>query len=288
MHVVISGGTGFLGRPLVQRLIAAGHRLTVISRSAAKVQEVFAGKAESAAMETPPAQFDAAISLAGESVSKRWNTRTKREIRDSRVNTTRALREAAERAGAHTLISASGSGFYGHTGGREVDESAPSGGDFLAKVCREWEGAAQSTKLRVAVLRIGIVFGPGSPALAVMARPFRMFVGGVVAGGRQYVPWVHVGDVLAMFQWALEDNNIRGPLNASTPEPITNRDLSKSLARALHRPCWVPVPAFAVRLMLGEMAQLALDSQRIVPRRAQELGFKFKHTDLDAAARDSF
>jgi uncharacterized protein (TIGR01777 family) len=287
MHVLVGGGTGYIGVPLVNALLAAGHSVTVVSRSASKVGEVFRGNAAAATLESLPAQFDVAVSLSGENVSRRWNRRVKREILESRVNATRAIRQAAENAGARALVAASAVGFYGDTGAAQATEDSPPGKGFLADVCVQWESAAQSSKLRVAVVRVGFVIGPESKAIQVMAPPFRMFVGGPLAGGRQYVPWVHQADVVAMFRWAVENEAVSGPVNAIAPAPATNRDISNALARALHRPSWFPVPGFAVKLLFGEMGGLALESQHVTPARALALGFKFTHTDLDRAMRDS-
>lgn len=287
MHVLVGGGTGYIGVPLVNALLAAGHAVTVVSRSASKVGEVFRGKAAAATPESLPGQFDVAVSLAGENVSRRWNTRVKQEILESRVNATRAIRQAAENVGARALVAASAVGFYGDTGAAQATEDSPPGKGFLADVCVQWEAAAQSNKLRVAVVRVGFVIGPRSKAIQMMAPPFRMFIGGPLAGGRQYVPWVHQADVVAMFRWAIENGAVSGPVNAIAPASATNRDISRSLARALHRPSWFPVPGFAVKLLFGEMGGLALESQHVAPARALALGFKFTHTDLDQAMRDS-
>jgi len=288
MHVVISGGTGFVGRVLVARLLAASHQVTVVSRSADKVRATFEGKVAAAGMGNLPSRFDAAISLAGETVARRWTARRKREIRDSRVNSTAALRKAAESAGTHTLLSASAVGFYGDTGDQQRDETSPPGTGFLAETCIEWEAAAQSTALRVVNVRVGFVVGRNGPGINKMALPFKLFGGGPVAGGRQYMSWIHVDDVAGVFQWALESAAVRGPVNAMAPEPVTNREFSKSLARALHRPCWIPVPAFMLKLMFGEMSRVILESQRVVPRRTLELGYKFEQPGLDAALRSCF
>lgn len=283
MHVVISGGTGFVGRNLVPKILAAGHQVTVISRSPKSVGELFAGKAVGASFDTLPAKFDAAINLAGESVARRWTTRRKREIRDSRVNATTALRKAAETAGAHTFVSASAVGFYGDTGDQQRDESSPPGTGFLPEVCVQWEAAAQSKTMRVVNVRTGFAIGKGGAGINKMALPFKLFVGGAVAGGRQYMPWVHVDDVAGIFHWALQNGHVTGAVNAMAPTPVTNREFSKALARTLHRPCWAPVPAFMLKLLFGEMSRVILESQRVVPTRTLELGYKFARADLDAA-----
>lgn len=288
MHVVISGGTGFVGRTLVPMLLHAGHQVSVISRNPQKVQTLFAGKAAGAAMQSLPAKFDAAINLAGETVALRWTARRKREIRDSRIKMTSALRAAAEAAGAHTFVSASAVGFYGETGTTARDETSPPGQGFLADTCVEWEAAAQSKSMRVAIVRIGFVIGKDGPGINKMALPFKLFGGGPVAGGAQFMAWVHVDDVAGVFQWALENPAVNGVVNAMSPTPATNREFSKALARALRRPCWFPVPAFLLKLLFGEMSRVILESQRVEPRRTLELGYKFQRPDLDAALASCF
>lgn len=287
MHVVVGGGTGFIGKVVVRALLAQGRQVTVVSRSAGRVRELFSGKAEAASMDSLPGKFDAAVNLAGEPVAQRWSARAMREIRDSRVNSTAALRKAAEESGASTFVAGSAVGFYGDTGNTEATEESAPGKGFLSETCIEWEAAGQSSTLRVPVVRVGFTVGPGAPGVRLMARPFRMFVGGAIAGGGAYMPWVHVADVCAMILWALDTPGVSGPLNAVAPAQATNLELSRALARALHRPCWAPVPAFAIRLLFGRMGEVVLASQRVAPRRAQELGFKFQHTDLAAAMRDS-
>lgn len=288
MHVVISGGTGFVGRTLVPRLIMSGHQVSVISRDAEKVRRMFEGKAVGVTVQTLPGRFDAAINLAGETVALRWTAKRKREIRDSRVNMTSALRAAAEAAGAHTFVSASAVGFYGDTGATARDETSPPGQGFLAETSVAWEAAAQSKSMRVAIVRIGFVIGKGGPGINKMALPFKLFGGGPVAGGGQFMAWVHVDDVAGVFQWALENPAVSGVVNAMSPTPATNREFSKALARALRRPCWFPVPAFLLKLLFGEMSRVILESQRVEPHRTLELGYKFQRPDLDAALASCF
>lgn len=288
MHVVISGGTGFVGRVLVPRLLDAGHQVSVVTRSPDKVRALYDGRAGGVTLDALPGRFDAAINLAGETVALRWTARRKREIRDSRVNVTAALRIASEAAGAHSLVSASAVGFYGDTGDNPRDETSGPGTGFLADTCMEWEAAAQSTKLRVTLVRLGFVIGRGGPGINKMALPFKLFVGGPVAGGRQFIAWVHVDDVAGIFQWALENQQVSGVVNAMAPVPVTNREFSKALARALRRPCWAPVPGFMVRLLFGEMSRVILESQRALPTRTLALGYTFQRPDLLPALNDCF
>lgn len=288
MHVVISGGTGFVGRTLVPLLVNAGHQVSVISRNPQRVQSLLGGRVAGVTMQSLPAKFDAAINLAGETVARRWTSRRKREIRDSRLLTTSALRRTAEAAGAHTFVSASAVGFYGDTGDTERDESSAPGTGFLADTCVEWEAAAQSPTMRVAIVRIGFVIGKGGPGVNKMALPFRLFGGGPVAGGRQFMAWVHVDDVAGVFRWALETPSIRGVVNATAPLPVTNREFSKALAKALHRPCWFPVPGVLLKLLFGQMSRVILESQRVVPRRTLELGYRFQRPELADALASCF
>lgn len=287
MHIVIGGGTGYVGRSLVPLCLKAGHQVTVVSRSAEKVRAMFGDTVAAATTAQLPARFDVSISLAGESVARRWNAATKREILQSRVQATTELRRASEAAGASAFVSASAIGFYGDRGDSEVDESSTPGTGFLADVCRQWEAAAQGGNLRTVIVRVGFVIGPGAAAIRKMSLPFRLFIGGALAGGRQFVPWIHVLDLARMFLWAAEAPQVNGVVNGTNPQPATNKEISRSLARALHRPCWAPVPGFAVKLLFGEMGSIALESQRVLPRRTMQLGFAFEWRDLDAAMIDA-
>jgi uncharacterized protein (TIGR01777 family) len=286
MHVVISGATGLVGRALVPQLVAAGHRVSLVSRDTARARALFGTTADACSLDNLPSQFDAVVNLAGESVARRWTARRMREIRDSRVRVTARLRQAAENAGAQTLVSASAVGFYGDTGDREHDERSGPGTGFLAETSVAWESAAASNRLRVAIVRIGIVLGRNAPALARMTLPFRLFVGGPLAGGRQWMSWVHLDDVTGILRWALESPHVSGPVNATAPGPVTNAEFSRALARQLRRPCWAPVPGFVLRLVLGKMAQMILQGQRAVPNRTRELGYTFRWPELVPALAD--
>jgi uncharacterized protein len=231
---------------------------------------------------------DAIVHLAGENVAQRWNDRAKRAIRESRVTGTRNLLagvSASEpRPGA--LVSASAIGYYGARGEEPLDEDAAPGADFLAQVCVAWEAEAAKARdlgLRVACLRTGVVLNRDDGALARMLGPFRLGVGGPVAGGRQFVSWIHRDDVVGMYLAALEDERWSGPLNATAPDPVSNRELSRSLGHVLHRPAVVPVPAAALRLLYGEMAEIVTGGARVMPARPLVLGYEFVQPRLEQA-----
>jgi uncharacterized protein (TIGR01777 family) len=235
---------------------------------------------------------DAVVNLAGESVAQRWSADARRRIRDSRVagthNLVAGLRAAEPRP--RVLVSASGVGYYGGRGDERLDESTPPGDDFLARVCVEWEAAAgQAEELgaRVVAVRTGVALARSGGALARMLPFFRAGVGGPVAGGRQYVPWIHLDDLVGIYVAALDDARWSGPANACAPEPVTNRELSRALGRALRRPAFAPVPGLAVRALYGRMAQIVTEGQRAVPAKAQQLGYAFRHPELEAALRSA-
>lgn len=294
MRVALTGATGLIGSRLVARLRERGDEVTILARSPGRAAEKLGVSAtEWDAMAGPApvealAGRDAVVHLAGEPVAQRWTDQAKRAIRESRVTGTRnlvaGLREARPRPPA--LVSSSAVGIYGPHGDEPVDESTPPGGDFLARVCVEWEREAQAATelgLRVALMRTGVVLDRSGGALKTMLPPFRLGVGGPVAGGRHYMPWIHVDDVVGMYLAALSDERWAGPFNLTAPDPVTNREFSRALGRALGRPAIAPVPALALKLLYGEMSEIVVRGQRAVPRRAQELGYGFRHPRLDEA-----
>ena len=235
---------------------------------------------------------DAVVHLAGESVAQRWTDASRRAIRESREIGTRNLVAGIGAADPRprTLVSASAVGYYGPRGDEPIAEDTAPGDDFLAQVCAAWEReAARAAEhgLRVANMRTGVTLDQDGGALSKMLPFFRLGIGGPVAGGRQYMPWIHADDVVGLYLAALDDASWEGPINATAPEPATNRDFSRALGRALHRPAFAPVPGLAVRLLYGDMAEIVTTGQRAVPARALELGFAFRHTDLDAALREA-
>ncbi len=294
MHVVIAGGTGFLGTPLADALRAAGHHVQILSRRAgagtlAWIPDGTAGP-WAAALE----QADAVINLAGESIAGgRWTAARKARIRDSRMRATRSLVTAIEGAQRRpaVLISASGVDYYGPHGDELLTERTPPGDGFLATVCRDWETEAlrAAPATRVVLLRTGIALARDGGALPQMALPFRLFAGGPVGSGRQYYPWIHRDDWVRMVAWALQTPPVSGPLNVTAPNPVPNREFARTLGRVLGRPSIVPAPAFALRLALGEMADaLLLTGKRVIPAQAQALGFRFEYAELGRALREIY
>ena len=301
MRVIVSGGTGFIGSVLCRALVTGGHQPVVLSRDPARAQQGLGNGIEAARWEPGRSGdwqkivdgADAVVNLAGESIAaRRWTAQQKARIRGSRVEGTRALVEAIRSAERRpkVLINASATGYYGPRGDEAVAESDPPGNDFLARVCQEWEQAAREAEplgVRVALVRTGVVLGEGGGALAKMLPPFRFFAGGPFGSGRQGFPWVHLDDVVEIYRWALEQDGVSGPLNATGPEPLSNREFCQRLGKVLGRPCWAPVPGFALKLMLGEMAEpLLLQGQKVLPVRTEQLGYQFRFRTAEAALRD--
>ncbi len=297
MRVIVTGGTGFIGPKLCARLVAKGHDVIALTRDASRSRDDVHPKvrvvswADGAAWEGFVDGAGALVNLAGESIAQRWTPSAKARIAKSRLDAAAKLRAAAEKAAQKpsVLVNASAVGYYGPAGDEVLDESAPAGQDFLARTCVDWEAAARSLEplgVRVAMLRTGVVLGAGGGALAKMLPPFRAFVGGPLGSGTQWMSWIHESDLVELFLWAIENPAVAGPVNATAPSPVTMRDFATALGKALHRPSFMPAPAAAIRLALGEMATVVLDGQRVVPKKALALGFTFRFTDVLAALRD--
>jgi uncharacterized protein len=299
VKVTVTGATGAIGRALVAELIARGDEVTALSRSADRVRDVLghgvrASEWANPKDQPPPADAlagqDGVVHLLGEPVAQRWSETARREIRDSRVLSTRqlvaGLRAAEPRP--RMLVSQSASGFYGPHGEEEVDESGQAADDFLARVVVDWEAearAAEELGLRVVTTRTGVVLSDQGGALEKMLPPFKLGVGGPVAGGRQYVPWVHLDDVVGAMIFCLDNPAASGPVNVAAPRPVTNRELSKALGRVLRRPAFAPVPGLAVRLLYGEMAEIVTTGVRMLPSRLEGLGYEFRRPELEDALR---
>jgi uncharacterized protein (TIGR01777 family) len=273
MRVTITGGTGLIGSKLAQRLRERGDDVTILSLRRDDPAPAVSGR-------------DAVVHLAGENLAQRWSEDAKRRIVDSRVDGTRRLVEALAGSGVQTLVSASAVGYYGAHDDELVTEQTPPGGDFPAQVCVAWEreaNAATTHGVRVVTVRTGIVLDASGGALAKMLPPFKLGAGGPVAGGRQYMPWIHIDDVVGIYVKALDDPTLSGPINATAPTPVTNATFSKALGRALHRPALAPLPGFAIKALYGEMAVIVTTGQRAVPRVAEAHGYRFAYPDLDEA-----
>jgi uncharacterized protein len=296
-RVTVTGATGLLGPQLIAALTARGAQVTVLSRdpdrARSKLGEVTAFAWDPMG-EAAPAEAligrDAVVHLAGAPVAQRWSAEAKEEIRTSRVTGTRnllaGLAAMNEPERPRTLVSSSAIGYYGPHGEEPLDEDAPAGQDFLAHVCVEWEAEAARASdlgLRVVQVRTGIVLDAAGGALQKMLTPFRLGVGGPVAGGRQYMSWIHADDVVGMMLTAIEDERWSGPINATAPEPVTNAAFSRALGRVLHRPALLPVPGLALRALYGEMAEIVTTGARAVPAKALVLGYEFRHAQLEPA-----
>jgi uncharacterized protein (TIGR01777 family) len=299
MNVTLTGATGLIGTKLVRALRDHGDSVTVLSRSPEKAQALLGVEAISWDPLAGPAPVealrgrDAVIHLAGEPVAQRWNDDVKHKILESREVGTRNLvagLRAAGEAGPKVLVSSSAVGYYGKHGDEPVPESSPAGSDFLAGVCVAWEreaDAASELGVRVVKIRTGVVLDAGGGALKTMLPPFKLGVGGPVAGGDQYLPWIHVDDLVALYLHAVTDASWSGAYNGAAPGPVTNKAFGKALGRALHRPAIAPVPAFAIKLLYGDMAEIVTEGQRAIPERPLADGFTFAHADLDAALADA-
>lgn len=303
VRVTVTGATGTIGSSLVAALLERGDEVTVLSRDAARAGQAFGGRVTAVDWKDPksePAPTSAlagrngVVHLLGAPVSQRWSADAKREIRESRVLGTRNLVSALDALAPDdrpgVLVSQSGSGVYGPRGDEVVDESAPAADDFLARVCLDWEGEARRAEelgMRVAITRTGVVLSETGGALEKMLPPFKLGVGGPVAGGRQYVPWIHADDVTGGLLFCLDTAGVSGPVNLTAPQPVTNRELSKALGHVLKRPSIAPVPGFAVTALYGEMARIVTTGVRAVPARLLELGYSFRQPELEPALRSA-
>ena len=301
MLVVITGGSGLIGGALARELGSAGHEVTILSRDPGKLKALPAGvRAEPwdgktaagwSALLDRQGGDTAIVHLAGESIaSGRWTEERKRRIRDSRVESGKAILQAIRAAAVkpRVLLQGSAVGYYGPRGDEVVREDAAPGNDFLAEVCKAWEAStaeAEALGVRRAILRTGVVLAREGGALPKMALPFKMMAGGPLGGGRQWFPWIHLADEVGAIRFLVEREDAKGPFNLTAPNPVTNRDLTRLLARVLHRPGLLPAPGFALRLALGEMADMLLNGQRVAPSRLLELGYTFRFPDAEPALR---
>lgn len=308
MRVFVTGASGFVGRRLIRELLRRGDSVVALTRRA---RNLAGGSAEGGAsdrltvVEGDPckpgpwqqaiAGCDAVVALAGEPVmGGRWTTDFKRRLYDSRIESVRRVVEAitalpmAEGQCPRVLVSASAVGYYGSRGAQELTETSGPGSDFLANLCVDWEAAAESAKphgTRVVCLRIGVVLGEGGGALEKMLPAFRLFMGGPLGSGDQYWAWVHLEDVIGLILYSLSHAEAQGPINAVAPSPCTVREIAQQLGATLHRPSLFAVPELALKVMLGERSEVLLGSQRVVPQRARELGYRFRYGDLPSALR---
>jgi uncharacterized protein len=313
MRVTVTGATGLIGPRVVAALRARGDEVTVLSRDPERalsrlehsrrppaplggapvtLQALRWNPSHEPAPSSALAGRNAVVHLAGENVAQRWTASAKQAIRESRVKGTRHLVQGlapladSERPGV--LVSASAIGYYGAHDDEPIDEEAPAGADFLARTCSVWEAEAVATEqfgVRVVRVRTGVVLDRNGGALGKMLPPFKLCVGGPVAGGRQYISWIHPDDLVGIVLAAIDGEQWRGPINATAPEPQRNRDFSKALGRALHRPSLLPVPGAALSLLYGEMSEIVTSGARVLPARALMLGYEFRYPQLEPALR---
>lgn len=296
MNYLITGASGFIGKRLIRLLLAAGNTVNYSARKRAAEIDTQAAYHCWDVNSAPPLEcmgrLDAIIHLAGEPVAQRWSPEVKRRIHDSRVLGTRYLVDgiAKLKYRPKILVSASAIGYYGATGNRAVTEQdGPAKNDFLAEVCLSWEHEAQRARdfgVRVVTPRISVVLGRDGGALPKMLTPFRLGLGGTLGSGSQWMSWIHLDDITSMLRWAAENDSVTGAINAASPNPVTNAEFTRTLASVLHRPALLRVPKMALRLAMGEVADHATASMRVLPAVAQELGFPFRYPDLRDALQN--
>lgn len=300
MKIFITGGTGFVGTILTQKLVMQAHEVTVLTRSTKNKDQVLPKGASflegdptrAGSWQEKVAGHKAIINLAGYSIFKRWNYKTKKAIRDSRVLTTQNLVDAlSDSKGKDTvLLSTSAVGYYGFCGDEDLDEGSPGGNDFLASITREWEAAALEAErhgIRVLLCRFGIVLGSRGGALNQMVPLFKKGLGSPLGGGKQWFSWIHEQDLVNVYLFLLEQKNISGPINCTAPQPVRNREFTKTLGKALGRPTFMPaVPGFVIKLKMGEFGSVLLNGQKVLPKRLLDMGFSFQFSNIDEALED--
>jgi hypothetical protein len=293
MNIFITGGTGFVGKGLTQRLIDSGHRVTLLTRSLRKIgshpPEVSLVEGDSTRKgdwQKSVSEHEAVINLAGASIFSRWTPEMKRILRESRILTTRNLVEAFEGSGVRTFFSTSAIGYYGFHEDEELTESSPPGSDFLAQLAVDWEKEALKAEIsgvRVVLTRFGIVLGEEGGALGQMVPMFQKYLGGPLGSGRQWFSWIHRKDLTQAFLFLLSKHGISGPVNFTAPNPVRNRDLAAALGRVLNRPARLPAPGFMLRLVLGEFGSILLEGQKVIPGKLLQGGFQFRYPKIEEA-----
>ena len=300
MRVFVTGGTGLIGVRLVRALRNRGDEVVLLSRHADAWQQVgpdvrviVGDPTQSGDWQATASECDAIVNLAGANIfGRRWNAEYKRELRDSRLRSTAnavaAITKSPIRADGSpkVLANASAIGWYGPHGDETLDESAGPGSDFMAQLCRDWEAAAREAEpagVRVAMVRTGIVLDARGGALKQLLTPFKLGAGGPVGSGKQYMSWIHYADIVGIYLLALDHAEARGPINGTAPEPVTNKEFAKALGKALGRPAFMPTPGFALRLVLGEVAEVITTGQRVAPAKALALGYEFQYPEIDGA-----
>jgi len=296
IRVIITGGTGLIGSKLVPELVDQGYQVLVLARNPDKARERFDPKVEVNKWDPLDKELDSevlegchgVVNLAGETINSRWTAARKERILNSRIQTTAGLVKAMEKVKdkPEVFINASAVGYYGPNNDERLSENTPAGKDFLATVCKKWEEEAlkaETLGIRVVALRFGVVLASDGGALQQMLMPYRFFAGGPVGSGRQWLSWIHIDDLIKVIKYSLNNNTLEGPVNTVAPQPVTSKDFSRILGEVLHRPSWFPVPGAMMRLAFGEMADMLLYGQRVIPEKLLRSGFEFQYSDLRQA-----
>jgi len=296
MKIIITGGLGFIGTKLSIRLLESGHQVTIVDHSPKprpytpqEARYVSADTMVPGAWQEEVENYDAVINLAGASIFRRWNNDTKQLIYDSRILTTRNVVEAMPKEKGALLCSTSAVGYYGFRGDEQLTEEDSPGNDFLARVCVDWEREARKAAekgVRVAITRFGIVLGRTGGVLGKMIPAFKKFVGGPLGSGKQWFSWIHIEDLLKAFLFVFENQDIHGPVNFCSPNPVRNRDLARALGKALSRPSFLTTPAIILRLVLGEFGSVLLEGQRVIPAKLVKYGFVFQYPEIMGALQE--
>lgn len=289
MQVLITGGSGFIGQALCPALLAGGWQVTVVSRDIQAAARKLPGAVRILADVEGAGGADAVINLAGAPLAgRRWNDEYKQTLRESRLRTTEDLMAWMESLTVRPAVLVSGSaiGYYGPCDDTPLAETAPAGTDFGAKLAADWEAAALPARelgVRTVLLRTGVVLGSGGGALQQLLTPYRMGLGGPIGDGNQWFSWIHLDDIVRLIVWLLDQATLDGPVNGTAPEPVRQKEFAAALGRTLHRPALLPTPGFALKAAFGEMGQMLIDGQRVIPARAQGQGFQFLYPDIGSA-----
>jgi uncharacterized protein (TIGR01777 family) len=298
MRILIAGGTGMIGKPLAERLLKSGHEVSILTRDPKKgrfsqeIDLIQWDGVNHGDWSQRMGEMEGVINLVGENIgSQRWSPNRKKRIIESRVNAGKLMSEAIAKVTIlpKVFIQASAIGYFGTLGSEPLTEGSPSGNDFLADVCLRWEESSRSLEsrgIRRVVIRTGVVLSKEEGALNRMLMPFKFFIGGPIGNGKQIISWIHPYDEIAAIQFLLENEQTGGIYNLTSPEPVSNASFGLSLAKTIQRPYWMPVPAFALRMTLGEMSTLVLEGQNVIPKRLTEAGFQFKYKKLEDALKN--
>ncbi|MEN4011152.1 MAG: TIGR01777 family oxidoreductase [Bellilinea sp.] len=298
MNVLMAGGSGLIGSRLTQNVLQAGNKVWILSRYPERMRQAQGIQAVGWDAATPRGwgglveQMDVVINLTGENLGAgRWTAARRASFYSSRVNSGKALVAAIAQSGSKpkVVVQASAVGYYGDGGDQELDEQCPPGSDSLAQLCVDWENSTRAVEdlgVRRVVIRTGVALAPHAAVFKRLTLPFKLFVGGPIGSGRQWLPWIHLDDVVAAIRFLIDDPAASGAYNLTSPQPMRNAEFGKTLAKAMRRPYWMPVPGFALRLALGEMSRLVLEGQRALPHRLLAAGYVFRYEQLEAVLSD--